>query len=70
MPMVSAVIHRRWAREYLCRAERAMSRDDKRRFLRLAVNNCVRAQALESESAAAPDWRFLHKVVRHSKAGR
>ena len=57
--MVSAVIHRRWAREYLCRAERAMSRDKKRRFLRLAVNNCVRAQTLESETAAAPESRLL-----------
>lgn len=70
MPMVSAVIHRMWAGEYLCRADRATSRDDKLRLLRLAVNNCVRAQALESESMAAPDWRFLHKEARHSSTGR
>jgi hypothetical protein len=68
--MLSATIHRRWAREYLCRAERATSRDDKLWLLRLAVNNCVRAQALESESTAAPDWRLLHKEVRRSGAGR
>ena len=44
-----AVIHRRWAREFLHRAERASSRRRKADFLRLVVSNTVRAQAVEAE---------------------
>ena len=48
--MISAAIHRRWAREFLARAVAAQKRSNKLRFLRLAVNNCVRAQDLEGRS--------------------
>ena len=49
--MLPAATHRKWAREYLTRAERAENRHDQVRLLQMAVNNCVRAQELESHSA-------------------
>jgi hypothetical protein len=48
--MMSPVIHRKWAREYLARAQQARSRSRKLDLLRLAVSNSVRAQILEAES--------------------
>jgi hypothetical protein len=50
--MLSATIHRRWAREYLARAEQAPNRRRKLNYLRLAVTNSVRAQNIESEPDA------------------
>jgi hypothetical protein len=47
--MISAVIHRRQAREYLDRALQAQNRSRKLQYLRLAVNACVCAQALEAD---------------------
>jgi hypothetical protein len=49
--MVSAVIHRRWAREFLARGT-GPRRDGKLRLLRLAVANSVRAQQFEAKSAS------------------
>jgi hypothetical protein len=45
--MIAATIHRRWAREYLARAQHAKNRDRKRRYLQLAVTNTVCARNLE-----------------------
>jgi hypothetical protein len=45
--MIAATIHRRWAREYLARAQHATTRDRKRRYLQLAVTNTVCARKLE-----------------------
>ena len=47
--MITPVLHRRWAREYLARAERTPQRSQKRRFLRLAVSNTVCAHRLEAQ---------------------
>jgi len=52
--MMSPVIHRKWAREYLARAVDARSRTRKLSLLRLAVSNSVRAQILEAESRSVP----------------
>lgn len=52
--MLPAIIHRKWAREYLDRADRAQLRSRKLTYLRLAVNNCVRAQDLEAKEKANP----------------
>jgi hypothetical protein len=49
--MIAPVVHRRWAREYLARAERTPQPDRKRRYLRLAVSNTVCAHRLEAQSA-------------------
>jgi hypothetical protein len=46
--MVTPVVHRRWAREYLARAERTPQATLKRRYLRLAVSNTVCAHRLET----------------------
>jgi hypothetical protein len=48
--MVAPVIHRKWAREFLARADRASSRDRKLGLLRLAVDNTVRAINLEASA--------------------
>jgi hypothetical protein len=48
--MVTPVLHRKWAREYLARAEEAQSRTRKCQYLRLAVSNTVCARKLESET--------------------
>jgi hypothetical protein len=53
--MVSPVVHRKWAREYLARAERAPKRNLKRRYLRLAVSNTVCAHRLEAHVPAAAE---------------
>lgn len=47
--MVTPVLHRMWAREYLARAERTPQPDRKRRYLRLAVSNTVCAHRLEAQ---------------------
>jgi hypothetical protein len=55
--MITPVLHRRWAREYLARAERTPQHNRKRHYLRLAVSNTVRAHRLEVQSeqhSAAP----------------
>lgn len=46
--MVMPVLHRRWAREYLARADRTQQPNQKRRYLRLAVSNTVCAHRLEA----------------------
>jgi hypothetical protein len=48
--MLSPAIHRKWAREFLVRAQEAPSRDSKVKYLQLAVSNSVRAQILEKEA--------------------
>ena len=57
--MVTPMIHRRWAREYLARAERTPKATLKRRYLQLAVSNTVCAHRLEGQSeqqsAASPN---------------
>jgi hypothetical protein len=45
---MSPLTHRKWAREYLARAQQASCRSRKIDFLRLAVGNSVRAQRLEA----------------------
>jgi hypothetical protein len=52
--MVTPVVHRKWAREYLARAERAPQRTLKRRYLQLAVSNTVCAHRLEARTLAQP----------------
>jgi hypothetical protein len=61
--MIAPHIHRKWAREFLARAQEAPSRDRKLRLLKLAVSNSVRAQALEAEAKARPPER----VANHAK---
>jgi hypothetical protein len=51
--MLSAAIHRKWAREFLARAQGAPSRARKVKYLRLAVSHSVRAQTVEVETAPA-----------------
>jgi hypothetical protein len=48
--MVTPVLHRRWAREYLARADRTQQTSRKRRYLRLAVSNTVCAHRLEAKT--------------------
>jgi hypothetical protein len=48
--MITPVLHRRWAREYLARAERTQQPNQKRRYLRLAVSNTVCAHRLEARA--------------------
>jgi hypothetical protein len=50
--MISPILHRKWAREYLARAQYAHSRRRKLYFLRLAVRNSVCAQNSESWAAS------------------
>jgi hypothetical protein len=52
--MITPVLHRRWAREYLARAERTQQPSQKRCYLRLAVSNTVCAHRLEAKQHAAP----------------
>jgi hypothetical protein len=52
--MLSPAIHRKWAREFLARAQEAQGRRRKVDLLRLAVSNSVRAQNLEAESVSEP----------------
>ena len=61
--MMSPVIHRRWAREYLARAQQATSRRRGLDLLRLAVSNNIRAQELEAEATSEPSkWdREMHR---------
>lgn len=47
--MITPVIHRKWAREFLARAEDAKHPLHKRRYLSLAVSNTVCARRLEAE---------------------
>jgi hypothetical protein len=46
--MLPVATHRKWAREYLTRAQNAQKRQDQVRLLQMAVSNCVRAQEIES----------------------
>ena len=48
--MPTPVVHRRWAREFLHRAQNTNSRERKLRYLMLAVDNTVRAQKIEEKS--------------------
>jgi hypothetical protein len=55
--MITPMLHRRWAREYLARAEGTPRHNRKRHYLRLAVSNTVCAHRLEAQAeheAAAP----------------
>jgi hypothetical protein len=45
--MPSPAVHRRWAREFLAKAETAASRNRKLKYLRLAVDNTLRARKIE-----------------------
>lgn len=47
--MVTPVLYRKWARQYLAHAESASTRDRKCRYLQLAVNNTLCARKLEAE---------------------
>ena len=47
--MITPVLHRRWARECLARAQTAPQPTRKRHYLRLAVSNTVRAHRLEAQ---------------------
>jgi hypothetical protein len=49
--MLPATVHRKWAREFLCRAQSAPDQPRKLKYLRLAVDNTVRAQAVERDVA-------------------
>jgi hypothetical protein len=51
---ISPAIHRKWAREFLGRAERASDRHRKLGYLKLAVTNSVRAQVMEADDAEKP----------------
>ena len=69
--MMSPVIHRRWAREYLVRAQQATSRRRGLELLRLAVSNNIRAQELEADAASEPsEWHFMHREMHRSKQTR
>ena len=48
--MLPAVVHRKWAREFLDRAQSADSRTGKLKYLRLAVDNTLRAQTVEHDN--------------------
>jgi hypothetical protein len=50
---LSPVIYRKWAREFLARADAASDRKRKLDYLKLAVTNSMRAQTLESEEETA-----------------
>lgn len=52
--MVTSILYRKWAREFLARAEEAQSRNRKCRYLQLAVSNTVCARKLESETTERP----------------
>jgi hypothetical protein len=54
--MLSSTLHRKWAREYLERAARAQSGSRKLGYLRLAVANGVRAQAIEATEKSEPPF--------------
>jgi hypothetical protein len=45
----SAVIHRKWAREFLVRAQQAPSREQAVKYLQLAVSNAICAEHLQAE---------------------
>jgi hypothetical protein len=69
--MVTPMLHRRWAREYLAHAERTPQPDRKRRYLRLAVSNTVcahRLEAREERNAAASANEHEEKGVSHGLA--
>jgi hypothetical protein len=51
--MLSAAIHRKWARDCLARANEAPTRKRKLDYLRLAVRNTARAEILEAETEGA-----------------
>lgn len=53
--MLSAAMHRKWARECLVRANEAPTRKRKLDYLRLAVRNTARAEILEAETEGAAD---------------
>jgi hypothetical protein len=55
--MIAAMIHRKWAREYLARAQYAKSRGRQCWYLQLAVNNTVRARMLETRADRDDDLR-------------
>ena len=66
--MMSPVIHRRWAREYLARAQQATSRRRGLDLLRLAVSNNIRAQELEADAISEPiTWHFMHREMQRPK---
>jgi hypothetical protein len=52
--VLSATIHRKWAREFLVRAQEAQSRERAVKYLQFAVDNSVCAQHLESEAKDYP----------------
>jgi hypothetical protein len=62
--MLPAAIHRKWAREFLARAQEAPSRARKVKYLRLAVSDSIRAQKVEAETTPAESTAAdAHKPV-------
>jgi hypothetical protein len=47
---LSSTIHRKWAREFLARADGASDRHRKVEYSKLAVTNSLRAQELEADA--------------------
>jgi len=69
--MMSPALHRRWAREFLARAQQATSRRRGRDFLRLAVSNSIRAQELEAEAKSeSSEVPFMHRERHRFKRTR
>lgn len=62
--MDAPVLHRKWAREYLTRAEHARSGARRRRFLQLAINNTVDARKLESQMDGPSSERKMGSARR------
>jgi hypothetical protein len=59
--MLSAAIHRKWAREFPARAQEAPSHNRKVKYLQLAVCNSVRARTLEAETRPDSDRQVAEK---------
>ena len=52
--MISPHLHRKWAREFLARAQETQDRQRKLYLLKLAVSSSVRAQRLEARMNHRP----------------
>lgn len=65
--MLRSTMHRKWAREYLDRAERVTTRRRKLDYLRLAVCNSVRAHALETKQGEEELLQGSQKVRQAQK---
>jgi hypothetical protein len=61
--MLPATVHRKWAREFLARAETAPDQPRKLKYLRLAVDNTLRAQTVEHDQQLS-SWRPDDRAAR------